>query len=132
MSLDEKNRKDLIQYNIEKANKTLDEVRFLIDNKYYSLALTRVYYGMYYILSALALKNQFTTSNHSQLIGWFNKNFVKDKKIDRKIGKMIYVAFEQRMKSDYDVLNKFDIEDANVGLDNLILVVEAISEIIEG
>jgi len=131
MSLDEKNRTDLIQYNIEKANKTLDEVRFLIDNKYYSLALTRVYYGMYYILSALALKNQFSTSNHSQLIGWFNKNFVKDKKIDRKIGKMIYIAFEQRMKSDYDVLNKFDIEDANVGLNNLVLVIEAVRKVID-
>ncbi len=50
MTLSEMNRKDLIIYNTEKAFSTQREVEFLIKNKYYSLALNRIYYGMFYII----------------------------------------------------------------------------------
>jgi len=131
MTLTEINRKDLIIHNTEKAISTQKEVEFLIKNKYYSLALNRIYYGMFYIISAVAIKNGFSTSNHSQIIGWFNKNYVKEKKIDRKIGRMIYRAFEQRMKSDYNILHKFTLEDAIIGLSNLKEVIQSISELMK-
>ena len=131
MTLTEINRKDLIIHNTEKAISTQKEVEFLIKNKYYSLALNRIYYGMFYIISAVAIKNGFSTSNHSQIIGWFNKNYVKEKKIDRKIGRVIYRAFEQRMKSDYNILHKFTLEDAIIGLSNLKEVIQSISELMK-
>ncbi|MEA2096023.1 MAG: HEPN domain-containing protein [Candidatus Cloacimonadota bacterium] len=130
MTLSEMNRKDLIIHNTEKAFSTQREVEFLIKNKYYSLALNRIYYGMFYIISAIAIKNGFSTSNHSQIIGWFNKNYVKEKKVDRKIGRMIYRAFEQRMKSDYNILHKFTLEDAKIGLSNLKEVIQSINELL--
>ncbi|MCD4818907.1 MAG: HEPN domain-containing protein [Candidatus Cloacimonetes bacterium] len=131
MTLNETNRQDLITHNINKAFKTIEEVSFLIENHYYSLALNRIYYGMFYIISALALENGFSTSNHSKLIGWFNKYYVKEKKVERKIGKMIYIAFEQRMKSDYNVLYNFTLEDAKIGFDNLIEVIHSINKLID-
>ena len=85
---------------------------------------------MFYIISALALKNNFSTSNHSQLIGWFNKNYVKEKIVERKIGRMIYRAFKQRMKSDYNLLHKFSIEDAEIGLSDLKEVIQSVNELI--
>ena len=45
-----------------------------------AVALNRIYYGIFYIVSALAIKNRFSTANHSQLIGWFNTNYVKTSK----------------------------------------------------
>jgi len=131
MTLTEINRKDLIIHNTKKAISTQKEVEFLIKNKYYSLALNRIYYGMFYIISAIAIKNGFSTSNHSQIIGWFNKNYVKEKKIDRKIGRMIYRAFEQRMKSDYNILHKFTPEDAIIGLSDLKEVIQSVSELMK-
>ena len=130
MTLTETNRKDLIIHNTEKAYSTQKEVEFLIENKYYSLALNRIYYGMFYILSAIALKNGFATSNHSQLIGWFNKNYVKENKVNRKIGRMIYRAFEQRMKSDYNILHTFTLEDAKIGLSNLNELIKSVNELL--
>ena len=127
MTLSEKNRQDLIEHNVEKAFNTQKEVTFLIKNEYYSLALNRIYYGIFYIISALAIKNEFSTSNHSLLIGWFNKNYVKEQKVERKIGKMIYTAYEQRRKSDYNVLQKFTVEDANIGYENMIEVIDVIN-----
>ena len=57
---------------------------------------------MFHALSALALKKGFTTSKHLQLIGWFNRTFVKEGVIDQKFGKMLNTAFELRTKGDYD------------------------------
>ena len=59
MTLKEKDRKELIKYNIEMANKAINDVEFLIENQKYHLATNRIYYGVYYILSALALKHSF-------------------------------------------------------------------------
>lgn len=130
MTITDLNRSDLVDHNIKKAFETQNEVNFLIANEYYSLALNRIYYSMFYIISALALKNEFSTSNHSQLIGWFNKNFVKENKVERSIGKAIYKAFEERTKSDYNVLHKFNKEDAIEGLHNLDEVLQVIKKLI--
>ncbi|MCU0289623.1 MAG: HEPN domain-containing protein [Acidobacteria bacterium] len=63
---------------------------------------------MFYILCALALKHQFKTSKHKELIGWFNKNFIKEKIIDPKYGEVIRKAFIKRYDSDYGVMVKFE------------------------
>ncbi|MDL2122788.1 MAG: hypothetical protein LWX51_06835 [Deltaproteobacteria bacterium] len=67
MKDDEKNA--LIEHRIARATNTIEEVSFLIKNKKFLLAV-RIYYGMFYILSALSLKYDFSTSKHQQLIGW--------------------------------------------------------------
>ena len=55
MSLKEEDKKTIIQYRINRALETIDEVDFLLNNKKLSLAVSRIYYGCYYILTALAL-----------------------------------------------------------------------------
>ncbi len=57
---------------------------------------------MFHILSALALKKNFTTSKHQQLIGWFNKEYVKTGIVEIKYGKLVKTAFEMRSRGDYD------------------------------
>lgn len=66
----------LIDYRIYQAFETINEVEFQIENNFYVIAVNRIYYGMFYMLLALALKEGYKTSKHSQLLGWFNKEFV--------------------------------------------------------
>ena len=66
---------------------------------------------MFYILSAVYLKYNFSTSKHQQLIGWFNKEFIASEKIDRRYGKIIHNAYKNRAIGDYDDFIEFDIED---------------------
>lgn len=95
------NKEDLINYRIEQAENTIQEIPLLIENKLYKTAVNRIYYGMFYALLALALKHNFKTAKHRQLIGWFNKQFIKTGIIDTKYGKIINDAFENRSDSDY-------------------------------
>ena len=62
-------------------------------------AVNRIYYAMFYMLLALALKYEFTTSKHGQLIGWFNKNFIK------------HEAFDFRQQGDYGIFTELVLED---------------------
>ncbi|MGA1826138.1 MAG: HEPN domain-containing protein [bacterium] len=109
MTDDEKNA--LIEHRIKKALNTIDEVDFLIDNNRLYLAVNRIYYAIFYLLSAVSLKYNFPTSKHQQLIGWFNKEFIASGKIDRKYGKIIHNAYKNRSLGDYDDFVEFDIEN---------------------
>ena len=101
MTLTNEDREALVKNYVNKSRETIGKVEFLIEHNELSLAVNRIYYGIYYILSALAVKYQFKTSKHAQLIGWFNKRFVKEGIVDNKYGKLIRKAFENRMEGDY-------------------------------
>ena len=117
MKDDEKNA--LIEHRIARAMDTIEEVSFLIKNKKFLLAVNRIYYGMFYILSALSLKYDFSTSKHQQLIGWFNKEFISIGEIDRKYGRILHNAYNNRSTGDYDDFAEFDEEDVKKSFDEM-------------
>jgi uncharacterized protein (UPF0332 family) len=101
----------IIQYRIQQAKDTIAEIEILIQNRLFKTTVNRIYYGMFYMLLALALKYNFKTSKHQQLIGWFNRNFIKTGEIELKYGKIINDAFENRSDSDYGLNIEFSAED---------------------
>ena len=117
MKADEKNA--LIEHRISKAIAAIDEVDFLISNKKLLLAVNRIYYGMFYILSALSLKYDFSTSKHQQLIGWFNKKFVATGKVEPKYGKIVHNAFSNRSTGDYDDFAEFEEDEVKNSFNEL-------------
>jgi len=117
MKDDEKNA--LIEHRIARATDTIEEVSFLIKNKKFLLAVNRIYYGMFYILSALSLKYDFSTSKHQQLIGWFNKEFISTGEIDRKYGRILHNAYNNRSTGDYDDFAEFEEEDVKKSFDEM-------------
>lgn len=100
--IDDDKRNTLIEYRISQAKETVSEAELLFLNNKNRAAVNRVYYGMFYCILALGLKFHFETSKHQQLIGWFNKNFIHTKKLDRRYGEMIKNAFRNRNKGDYE------------------------------
>ena len=110
MTLEEKDRQNLIGYRLQQAKETMDDVQLLINNKRFRSAVNRIYYGMFYALMALGSANRFETSKHAQLIGWFNRNFIYEGKIDARFGRIINKAFNRRTKGDYDTFVEFEEE----------------------
>lgn len=114
MSLDNNDRKALIQYRIEQAEELIEEVDFLIDADKLNTAVNRIYYGAFYMLTALALLNEYETSKHKQLIGWFIKNFIHKKIFAKLHGKFVYEAYNCRNKGDYEPFTVFTKEEVNI------------------
>ncbi|MGM0365284.1 MAG: HEPN domain-containing protein [Actinomycetota bacterium] len=123
-------KKDLVKYRISRAREAIEEVEVLKNAKKYNAAVTRIYYGIFYIVDALGLIDNFSTSKHSQLIGYFNKNYVKQKIIDPDIGKFLNMAYDLRTKSDYGELINFTKEEVEEYFKEMKLFISAVIKII--
>ncbi len=110
---------ELVKYRIKQAKETISEIEILIEKGLLTIAINRIYYGMFYMLLALALKKGFKTSKHNQLIGWFNKEFVKTGIISQKFGKIINKAFEDRTDGDYGIFIHFEKEEVLVKFEDM-------------
>ncbi len=108
--INEEDRNALVNYRMVQANDTIELAKFLIDSNRLTVAVNRIYYGLYYSITALAIKNQFETSKHAQLIGWFNKTYIATGIIDKRFGKILRNAYQNRTKGDYDAFVTFDKE----------------------
>ncbi len=50
------NPEDYINYRMERALETIEEVRTHINNKYYNTAINRMYYASYFMLIKLKIR----------------------------------------------------------------------------
>lgn len=92
---------DLIQYRRNKAFETIGDAEKLIELNMLAVAMNRIYYSGFYIVYALMLADNKKFKKHRQLIGWFNKEYLKTNIIDRKIGKLLNDSYERRTALDY-------------------------------
>jgi len=125
-------KEDIVKYRIERCLETVGEAQTAINEEHYFLAANRIYYAIFYIVNALAIKDGFRTSKHYQLLGWFNKNYVKSGIVENKFGKIYRNAFETRMESDYDDFVQFTAEEINTNFTEMKSFVEEIKRLIEG
>ncbi len=128
MTLKNKDKEILIQHRIRQSDEAIETANFLLENKQLSLAVNRLYYSIFYIVSAVAIKSDYSTSKHKQLLGWFNKNFIGTGILEKRFGKLIYNTFEKREKSDYDFVFELSKEDVTK---SFTLVKEFISSVKE-
>lgn len=94
--------KDILITNwLFKCEEALKSTKKIIEIDELYTAQNRLYYILFYATSALAQKNGFATSKHSQLKGWFNREYIKTNKFKQEWGKFYYKLYEYRQKSDY-------------------------------
>lgn len=101
--IDPTQRLQLIRLRLEQAHETVRSTEHLVEIGDYRTALNRIYYGMFYAVLALALLENFETSKHGQLQGWFNKNFVKTGILEPVLFEMLRIAFDRRNDADYEL-----------------------------
>ena len=128
--ISDEDRKALIEYRMKQAEDTIELANFLADNQKLVVAVNRIYYGMYYALTSLALKFQFETSKHGQLIGWFNQEFIAKGKVDPRFGKILRNAFQCRTKGDYDAFVEFSRMEIETMLTEMEIFIAEIKRLI--
>lgn len=113
MTLTSDEKANLIRYRVNQAIESAELAAVLIEMNKHSAAVNRIYYAIFYCLLALAVKYEFETSKHLQLIGWFNKNFIASGIIESEFGTIARKCYEYRRAADYDayvVINKENVE----------------------
>lgn len=114
MTLSKEEKSNLIEYRLNQAKDSEETAAFLVEKGKLPTAVNRIYYAVFYCLLALALKYEFETSKHLQLLGWFNKNFIASGLIEQEYGEIARKCYEYRRAADYDayvILEKEDIKE---------------------
>lgn len=104
MSLNDEERTVLVEFEIEKAHKLINQFPILKDAKLWDTLSNRIYYSVFHAVTALLIKNGLHAGSHQGVSVLFNKHFVKENLIDEKYGRLLARLENMREKSDYTCL----------------------------
>ncbi|MBQ7564175.1 MAG: HEPN domain-containing protein [Lachnospiraceae bacterium] len=93
---------DLALYRLESAEEDLETARLNFQAEKYKAANNRAYYAIFHAISAVQALDGKAYKRHKDVIGNFNKEYVKTGVFSRDIGKKIAMVEEVRHASDYD------------------------------
>ena len=84
----------------------------LADNGFWNSAVNRLYYSVFYAVSALLVFHDIQTKKHSSVKSQFSLHFIKTGVFDKKYGQLLSELFDWRQKGDYE--NIFDYDQESV------------------
>jgi uncharacterized protein (UPF0332 family) len=86
-------RRQLISQQQRKSTQAIEDARLLISHSRFDGALNRLYYALFYAITSVAITQNYGTSKHLQLLGWFNKTILHPGLIDAQLSKLIMQAY---------------------------------------
>ena len=93
----EEYNKVLLKNCLTKSLEAFNDAKFNFENNRFKVTLNRIYYSIFYSVMALGYKENFISSKHKQLMGWFNKTYIHDKNIfDERLTKIYQKSFNNR------------------------------------
>ncbi len=120
--------KVLSEYRFERAKEMLDAARQNLNINQYRTSLNRSYYAVFHAMRAVNILNGYDSSKHSGVIAYFNKNFLKENKLDRNLYKIIKDSSYLREKSDYDDFFVIGRQETERQLENAEIFVKAVGD----
>lgn len=111
-----------------KSHEKIRSAQVNLDNGFFDDAVSRAYYAVFHAVSALLLTRNLIYSSHSQLLGSFNKEFLKTKIFPTDFSRWIYELFDLRQTGDYDPFSIIDLETAKRCLDHAVQIVGEIEK----
>jgi len=124
-------RRELIDYRRSRAKETIEDANILIGRDRLFSAVNRIYYAMFYEVTALLLTENLSSSKHSGIRALFNEKFVKTGKVDTEMGRLFGRMFEFREKSDYQDFAEFESEKVKELIESAEKFIDEIDRIID-
>ena len=123
--------KDYIDYRLQRAKETIQQVETHIQNEFWNTAVNRMYYACFYAVGALLIKHGVETTRHEGARRKFDQLFVKTGKVDRSLAKHYTDLFVKRNKGDYNDFFDYDEETVNRLLPLSKRFIEKVEELIK-
>lgn len=101
MSLSDDERYALVNYRIDKAHTTMEQVKAIVPLEFWDMIANRLYYAAHYTASALLLQDGFSVQTHNGIIQMLGLHYIKTGVLDRKYGTLYGQLFSLRQTGDY-------------------------------
>ena len=86
---------------IQKSKESIDVAEKLHKDGHFDFAVSRAYYGMFYIVQAVLLLKGKTFSSHRSIHNAFFHEFIKSGILNKSLHKTLVRGFELRQAGDY-------------------------------
>jgi len=95
-------KRELAFYRLRQAEESLDEAKYLFDGyKSPRSVINRAYYAMFYAVLAMLVFESYSSSKHSGVLSYFNRQYVKTGLFSEDLGRALNKAFDLRQRGDY-------------------------------
>ena len=101
-TLTDEQRRDIVQYRMENAQKMLLEVESHRKNEFYNTAVNRMYYACYYAATALLISMGIEVKSHDGVRLSLGKYVVMSGLLSPELGRFYSRLFSKRSTGDYD------------------------------
>ena len=91
----------LISYRLKRADETLEEALLMKKTKHWNTCANRLYYAVFYAVSALLVLDGHAASKHSGVKALFNRHYVKSGTIPKDKGRLYNRLYDLRQEGDY-------------------------------
>ncbi len=111
MSVTPEEREIVIRLRLQNADEALVDATALLDRGSLRGAANRLYYAVFHALSAMALAEGKVFGKHQGIISFFHADCVRTGRFEKKFGRVVQKAFEDRTEADYEDDVTFDDEE---------------------
>ncbi len=128
--MDEATRKEVALY-IENAQESMQVAQLNLNNDFYSAAINRAYYAIFYAANACLATKKLSRSKHSGVLAVFRQHFIKTEVLPSELSDTYGQVMEDRHEGDYELITAISKEDAEIDLCQANQFVEAVEAWLE-
>ena len=108
MTVTPEERTIVIGLRLHNAEEALVDASALLDRGSLRGAANRLYYAAFHALSAMALADGKVFGKHQGIISYFHADCVRTGRFEKRFGRVVQKAFEDRTEADYEDDVSFD------------------------
>ncbi len=121
-----------IELLIAKAYRSLEAAECMREGGFDDVSVSRAYYAMFYMAWAALLTKGVSVASHDELIAGFEGHFVRDGTFQTLRQQQLSQAYEQRIRSDYRILEETTSSEALQVLCNAEEFLGAVKQYLDG
>jgi hypothetical protein len=115
---------------LAKARSKLKTARIDFDSGQYDDAVSRAYYAVFHAMTAALLGKGLSFSSHGQVIGAFNREFLKTNTLPKYFSAYVQSLFDERQMGDYDPMGDVPKETAQMHITNAETILQSIETLL--
>jgi uncharacterized protein (UPF0332 family) len=102
MSLSENERNIIVCRELEKSERTFEDVLFCANEGKWETAANRLYYSVFHAMSALLVSDGHQVKSHRGIIAMFGEHYVRTNVFSKKDGSLLSDLVIMRDNADYN------------------------------
>lgn len=131
MSLNDEDRKTLVDLQMAKANRFMEQAEMVKGLQQWDMAANRYYYACFHAVQALFIHNGLASKRHAGMLSQFGLHFIKTGIIEDRLGGFLTRMEQLREKGDYNCFFSINEEELSTIVEPANELVKVIEELIK-